>query len=114
MKVEITNISEVSILSPQGELDLSNSKTLEKVIGKQIEKGCNEIIIDFGGVPFVDTAGIGALITSLICLRDKKGNLKLSSLEPQVKKTLQMAGLTKIFKIYKNREEAVRSVQLRT
>jgi len=112
MKVEVTNLNDVAVLSPKGELDLSSSRTLEKIIGEEIGKGCKDIVIDFNDVPFVDTAGIGALITSLISLKDKEGNLKLSSLEPQVRKTLQMAGLTKIFEIYKNREEALRSFQL--
>jgi len=114
MKIEVTNINEVSILSPKGELGLSSSRTLEKIIGEEMGKGWKDIVIDFNDVPFVDTAGIGALITSLICLRDKKGDLKLSSLEPQVRRTLQMAGLTKIFEIYKNKEEALRSFQLKT
>lgn len=114
MKVEVTNINKVSILSPQGELDLNSSRTLEKIIGEELGKGCKDIVIDFNDVPFVDTAGIGALITSLISLKDKKGDLKLSSLEPQVRRTLQMAGLTKIFEIYKNKEEALRSFQLKT
>jgi len=114
MKIEVTNINEVSILSPKGELGLSSSRTLEKIIGEEMGKGWKDIVIDFNDVPFVDTAGIGALITSLICLRDKKGDLKLSSLEPQVRRTLQMAGLTRIFEIYKNREEALKSFQLKT
>jgi len=111
MKVEVTNINEVAVLSPQGELDLSNSKILEETIGREMGRGCKDIVVDFDDVPFVDTAGIGALITSLISLKDKEGNLKLSSLAPQVRKTLQMAGLTKIFEIYRNREEAMKSFQ---
>lgn len=114
MKVEVTNINEVSILSPQGGLDLSNSKILEERIGREIGRGRKDIVVDFNKVPFVDTAGIGALITSLISLKGKEGNLKLSSLVPQVRKTLQMAGLTKIFEIYKNREEALRSFRLKS
>lgn len=111
MKVEVTNVSKVAVLSPKGELDLSSSRTLEKIIGEQMDEGCKDIVIDFEDVPFLDTSGIGALITSLISLKNKEGNLKLSSLEPQVKRTLQMAGLTKIFEIYNNKGEAIKSFE---
>jgi len=111
MKVEVTNVSNVAVLSPKGELDLSSSRTLEKIIGEQMDEGCKDIVIDFEDVPFLDTSGIGALITSLISLKNKEGNLKLSSLEPQVKRTLQMAGLTKIFEIYNNKGEAIKSFE---
>ncbi len=111
MEVKVTKANKVAVLSPQGELDLSSSRALEKAIGEEMAKGRKDIVVDFNGVPFIDTSGIGTLITSLICLKDKRGNLKLSSLEPQVRKTLQMAGLTKIFEIYKTKEEALRSFQ---
>ena len=111
MKVEVTNVSKVAVLSPKGELDLSSSRILEKAIDEQMDKGCKNIVIDFKEVPFLDTSGIGALITSLISLKNKEGNLKLTSLEPQVKRTLQMAGLTKIFEIYNSKGEAIKSFE---
>lgn len=96
------------VLQLQGslEVDLQGmlKEKIEEISGKE-----SDIVLDFSEVTFIDSSCLGALVSSVKSLRGKKGDLKLSCLQEDVRSIFQITRLDKIFEIFENVEEAIES-----
>ncbi|MEK6794446.1 MAG: STAS domain-containing protein [Spirochaetota bacterium] len=97
----------VIILDIKGEIDLYNAPDIKDNIKTQIDKGKKKIIINLKGVSYIDSSGIGALISSLSNLKKVGGGLKIIHVYDSVKKVFELTKLTSFFEIYNNEDEAV-------
>src|SRR5215472_3611337 len=64
------------------------------------------LIIDFSGVPFIDSAGLGALVAANIAGQKAERKLALIGLNAQVRALLDMTRVAQLFKIYATVNEA--------
>ncbi len=80
----------------KGEIDLNNSKTLKKEIQK-IDS--NNIVLDFSEVSYLDSSGIGVLISIHKDLQSKSGSLEIINLDKKMKELFDMVGLSKLMHI---------------
>lgn len=78
------------------------------IVQNRIEEGIIRCIIDISDVRFINSSGIGILITILTKLRNKEGELILINPSEQVKKLLIITKLNAIFNVLVNREEAIK------
>lgn len=68
-------------------------------INKLIEKGEKNFIFDFSKCDFIDSTGLGALVSIYKKCVEKGGNIKLKSLKPEVEKLFKLTRLDKVFEI---------------
>lgn len=73
--------------------------TFRVEINKLIEKGEKNFIFDFGNCNFIDSTGLGALVSIYKKCAEKGGSIKLKSLKPEVEKLFKLTRLDKIFEI---------------
>ena len=66
-------------------------------------------MIDLQDVRFVDSSGLGSLVSGFKNASARNGNLKLSGLQPQVKSMFELTRLHRVFEIFPGAEEAVAS-----
>ncbi len=97
----------VVILDIQGEIDLYNAPEIKDTIQKLIEAQKYNIIINLEKVSYIDSSGIGALISSLSNLKKYQGSLKIINVYASVKKVFELTKLTSFFEIYNSEEEAL-------
>jgi len=109
MKIDVAVKNGLAVLSVVGEVDVSNAVDIKSVIKDQLSSGISKIIIDFKEVPYIDSFGIGVLVSSLTTVRKADGSLKLAGLSDGVKKIFQLAKLLKFFEIYDTQEDALKS-----
>jgi len=64
------------------------------------------LIIDFSGVPFMDSAGLGALVGARVALQKANRSLAITGLNTQVKALLDMSKVNQFFRIFPTVEEA--------
>ncbi len=104
--------SGVLILRLQGDLigELKGPELLE-VINSAINEGINFCAIDIAGVRYINSSGIGVLITILTKFRNKDGEVCLINPSDHVKKLLIITKLTAIFNIEDDLEEAIKKLQ---
>lgn len=88
----------------------NNGPELVEVAGEMLEKGINLCSIDISNVRFINSSGIGVLITLLTKFRNKGGDLVLVNPSEQVNKLLIITKLNAIFNIVQSKEEAVQSL----
>lgn len=103
---------EVVILDISGEIDLYNAPEIKDIVNKLIEQKKYSVIINLKEVTYIDSSGIGALISSLSNLKKYQGGLKIINVFASVKKVFELTKLTSFFEIYDSEDEAVKAFQL--
>jgi anti-sigma B factor antagonist len=74
--------------------------TFRVEINKLIENGQKNFTFDFSQCNFIDSTGLGALVSIYKKCSEKGGNIKLKSLKPEVEKLFKLTRLDKVFEIY--------------
>jgi anti-sigma B factor antagonist len=109
MDISSRSKGEVVILDISGEIDLYNAPEIKDFINKMIEQKKYKVIINLKNVTYIDSSGIGALISSLSNLKKFHGGLKIVNVFASVKKVFELTKLTSFFEIYDSEEEAVKA-----
>jgi len=97
----------ITILDIQGEIDLYKAPEIKDIIQKLIEAQKYNVIINLEKVSYIDSSGIGALISSLSNLKKYQGGLKIINVYASVKKVFELTKLTSFFEIYESEGEAL-------
>ncbi|HMV76787.1 MAG TPA: STAS domain-containing protein [Leptospiraceae bacterium] len=106
IKREVNSIPIVDIV---GEVDLYNTKEIKDLIDQMIKEGKYQIILNLGQVPFMDSSGIGTLVTGMYRLKKYQGNLKIVNIVGSVAKVFKMTGMDAHLEIFETEEDAVKS-----
>ncbi|HNU91819.1 MAG TPA: STAS domain-containing protein [Spirochaetota bacterium] len=100
---------EVVVLDIAGEIDLYNAPEIKDIINKLIEEQRYNVIINLEKVSYIDSSGIGALISSLSNLKKYQGGLKIINVYASVRKVFELTKLTSFFDIFDSEEDALES-----
>jgi len=112
MNLQIDDKGPAVLIAVQEErLDAHNSGDLKAQMLKMFEEGKNNLIVDLQSVRFVDSSGLGALVSGFKNASSRNGSLKLSGLQLQVKSMFELTRLHRVFEIYTDAEEALVSYQ---
>jgi len=109
MEISSRSNGDIVILDVSGEIDLYNAPEIKDIIGNLIEEKKYNVIINLKEVTYIDSSGIGALISSLSNLKKYQGGLKIINVFASVKKVFELTKLTSFFDIYENEDEAVKA-----
>ena len=90
-------------------LDAHNSGELKAQMLTLFEDGRTNLVVDLQEVRFVDSSGLGALVSGFKNASARSGNLKLSGLQPQVKSMFELTRLHRVFEIFPAAGEALAS-----
>lgn len=111
MKLIITEASSnAAIVAFQSDhLDAGNVKAFRDAI--QETTGSREIVLlDMSALNFVDSSGLGALLSCLRIMNSKSGQLRLFGMTKPVKALFELVRMHRIFPIYNSREEALQEL----
>ena len=90
-------------------LDAHNSGELKTQMLKLFEEGKNNLVVDLRAVRFVDSSGLGALVSGFKNASSRNGSLKLAGLQLQVKSMFELTRLHRVFEIFADVDEALAS-----
>lgn len=107
MEATLETIDNVTVVVLTGEsLDAGNAKEFKRDIIPAIE-GQRRVIFDMGGLRFVDSSGLGAILSCLRQLNATGGDLKLCGMLKPVRALFELVRMHRIFDIYNTRDEAI-------
>ena len=109
MEINQRQSGEVIILDISGEIDLYNAPEIKDTINKLIEQKIYNVITNLENVSYIDSSGIGALISSLSNLKKYQGGLKIINVFASVRKVFELTKLTSFFEIFDSEDEAIKS-----
>ncbi|MEP6645315.1 MAG: STAS domain-containing protein [Acidobacteriaceae bacterium] len=78
---------------------------------KGLTKSDSRIIINLGGVTYIDSGGLGTLVAIYTTARNAGGTIKLANLTRRVGDLLQITKLATVFEVYDSEEKAVQSFE---
>ena len=102
----------IVIFSLTGRLDLSNGGKLKEEIKKSLTSGKTSIHLNLGNVEFVNSSGLGALVSIMKEIRLQKGRLTLSDMADYVQEIFDITQLSHIFEIFATEKEALSSYEM--
>ena len=93
-------------LTLMGEIDVYTAPTLKQELVAIIESGCVNVIVELGGVAFIDSSGLGVLVSALRRARERDGSVRIVCDRDGVLKIFRITGLDKVFPIFSDIAEA--------
>ncbi len=110
MQLNIVEQGEIVKIEVQEErMDAHNSGDLKEQMLQLFDEGKCNLIIDLTAVRFVDSSGLGALVSGFKNASARDGNLKLCCLQPQVRSMFELTRLHRVFEIFTSVEETMES-----
>jgi anti-sigma B factor antagonist len=108
MNITAENRSGKILLSVQEErLDANNSGELKEYLQHQVENQAKALVLDLSAVRFIDSSGLGALLSGYKNANLHQGSLVLSGLQPRVQSMFELTRLHRVFDIYPSPQEAL-------
>ncbi|NPV59054.1 MAG: STAS domain-containing protein [Actinobacteria bacterium] len=102
LRTEVKDLDGVSVITLEGEIDLSTSAEFKEAVYETIESGKKDIIIDLNGLEFMDSTGLGVVVAALKKTRMEGGTIRLICNKRNILKVFTVTGLDKVFSIYDN------------
>jgi anti-sigma B factor antagonist len=86
------------VVVPVGDLDLYASVAFCNAVMARLESGTSKMVIDLGGIRYLDSSGVGALIRLLQKARSLGGEIRVANLSGTPKKVLEMSNIITLLK----------------
>lgn len=85
------------VLEPSGKLNLVAAGPLKARIADLARSGKSRIVVDMSGVDFIDSSGLGALVTGHKVAREAGGDLRVANVGEQVAAVMKLTNLDRLF-----------------
>lgn len=102
--------SGVLVVSVDGQLVVANRQELKQMVLKALEEGESRFVIDFSGTGYIDSSGLGVLVSVSKKIREAGGELRLCGLNEDLRMLFELTKLDTLFTINENRVEAIGSL----
>ena len=110
MHIEERAVGDVTVLDLKGKMTLGEGDELLKdKINSLIQQGRRQVVLNFGDVPYIDSAGLGEIVRTYTTISRQGGSLKLLNLTKRITDLLSITKLLTVFDTYDSEADAVRS-----
>ena len=99
----------VVIMEIEGQLIVGNRQELKQKMLDELEKGGRKFLIDFAKTGYIDSSGLGVLVSLSKKIREQGGELRLANLNDDLKTLFELTKLDTLFQIAETREKALTS-----
>jgi len=107
--MELETVQEGAVVSVaiKGRLDSAGSDQLKEHLSQLLDSGTTRLVIDFGEVAYISSAGFRVLMVAARRAEQAKGALALSGISGEARRLFDLAALTEMFTILPDRAQAV-------
>lgn len=110
MEIAERKINDVTVLDLTGKMTLGEGdELLKQTINNLLAAGAKKIVLNLGGVPYIDSAGLGEVVRTHTTVSRQGGSLKLLNLTKRIEDLLSITKLLTVFDTYDSEAEAVKS-----
>jgi anti-sigma B factor antagonist len=90
----------------RGEVDVYTAPKLKEALVSAIEGGCANVVVDLDGISFIDSSGLGVLVSALRRARERDGAVRIVCTRENILKIFRITGLDKVFPVFADAAEA--------
>ncbi|MCG3158662.1 MAG: Anti-sigma-B factor antagonist [bacterium] len=110
MNVQEKQVGDIVVLELSGKImGGPDASLLNDKLHELIDKGKIHIVADIGGVEWMNSSGLGILISGLTTMRNNQGELKLANVTERIQNLLMITKLLTVFETYESLEQAIAS-----
>lgn len=113
MSFRTTKQGDVVVVTVEGQLVAGNRQQLREAIVSEIDRGARSFVIDFAEAGYVDSAGLGALVSLSKKIRESSGSLRLTNLNEDLRTLFELTRLDTLFALDDKNEQAGAAADLR-
>ncbi len=110
MKIDTRAIGDVHVLDCSGKITLGEgTMAIRNTVREVLKGGGRKIVLNLAEVNYIDSSGIGELVSTFTTVTNQGGQLKLLNLTKKIQELLAITKLLTVFQVYNNEPEAVKS-----
>ncbi len=107
MAFQVTKSGDVLVIDVEGQLIVGNRQELKQKVLEELEGGERKFVVDFTNTGYIDSSGLGVLVSLSKKIREQGGELRLSNLNEDLRTLFELTKLDTLFKIADSRAEAL-------
>jgi anti-anti-sigma factor len=107
MNIQQSIRDSVTVVAPGGRIDTTTSGTLEDAIRRVVDGGARDLVIDFGSVEYISSAGLRVFLVLAKRMRDLHGRLVLCAMPEPVRQVFHLAGFMPLFRVEPSQDAAL-------
>ena len=100
----------VTVVDVEGQLIVGNRQELKQKLLEELEGGERKFVIDFANTGYIDSSGLGVLVSLSKKIREQGGELRLSSLNEDLRTLFELTKLDTLFRIADTKDEALSGI----
>jgi anti-sigma B factor antagonist len=110
IKLNTRQVGDVTVVDVAGRITLGEgSSTLRDTLRELVAKNQKKVLLNLGEVSYIDSSGIGELVSGFTTVTNQGGQLKLLNLTKRVQDLLQITKLYTVFDVHDDEAAAIRS-----
>lgn len=107
MSFTLKKNGDVVVVDVEGQLIVGNRQELKQKVLDEVEKGERKFLIDFAQTGYIDSSGLGVLVSLSKKIREHGGELRLADLNDDLQTLFELTKLDTLFQIAETRERAL-------
>ncbi len=112
MKIELRTVRDVHILDISGKITLGEgTMTVRNTVRDILKDKGNKIVLNLADVNYIDSSGIGELVSTYTTVTNSGGQLKLLNLTKKIHELLQITKLLTVFQVFEDERAAIASFE---
>lgn len=110
LRMDTKESNGVTVLTFGGRIILGDeSNQMRNKIKEILGQGKKHLVLDLGGVSYIDSAGLGTLVAAYTSARNRGADIKLANVTEKFDELLSITKLVTVFSVYKSLEDAIQS-----
>lgn len=109
MSFTVSKAGDITVVEVEGQLIVGNRQELKQKVLDEVDKGAKKVLIDFSRTGYIDSSGLGVLVSLSKKIREQGGELRLANLNDDLKTLFELTKLDTLFQISDTRDRALSS-----
>ena len=109
MEIRVEQRDQVTVVFLSGSVDGLTARSVSDSFREQVGAGQVRLVGELSEVSYTSSAGLRALLETLKEARQRGGDLRLAAVQPEVLRVLDLAGFTRILRLFPDADAAVES-----
>jgi anti-sigma B factor antagonist len=107
MALSTTTRGDVTVVQVDGQLTVGNRQELKTAVQGAVDAGARKFVLDCGGTSYIDSSGLGALVTIAKRVREAGGQVRLAALNDDLRSLFELTKLDTLFAIYPDADQGL-------
>ncbi len=110
MGFQVEKVNDVLVVDVEGQLIVGNRQELKQKVLEELDGGERKFVVDFEKTGYIDSSGLGVLVSLSKKVREQGGELRLANLNEDLKTLFELTKLDTLFHIADSREAALKDL----